>query len=75
MRGAGRSSNTHVLCGLRVHFPLMMMSWVSLAFYGCILISAIADVVLSRRVLSGATGNGRDIGVIEKHQRQGLLVA
>ena len=34
-----------------------------------------ADVVLSRRVLSGATGNGRDIGVIEKHQRQGLLVA
>jgi hypothetical protein len=53
----------------------MMMSWVSLAFYDCILISAIADVVLSRRVLSGAKGNGRDIGVIEKHQRQGLLVA
>jgi len=39
------------------------------------LISAIADVVLSRHLLSGATGNGRDIGVIEKHQWQGLLVA
>ena len=38
MRGAGRSSNTHVLCGLGVHLPLMMMSQVSLALlYGCIL--------------------------------------
>ena len=38
MRGAGHSSNTHVLCGLGVHLPLMMMSQVSHALlYGCIL--------------------------------------